>query len=261
MHNTNSLQPWWCFFTTKKKAVQAEKELLSYGIQNLACIEEPLFVKWVGQADPQHFPSEWKNISHLEPYPAEINWEEQWELFCPYYQKGICSIPLGDFSSQNSAILQLLPGPGFGDLSHPTTYSMLEELSHKAKGAHVLDVGCGSGILALAALLWGAKSAHGVDIDPLAIEHTKKNATHNHLSISLSEKIPPNLPCTLICLNMTLEEQKTVIPSVASYKGALILSSGIVAKQRKSYEKFLQMYDLHIYKTIEKKPWLTFHIQ
>ncbi len=81
--------------------------------------------------------------------------------------------------------LLLKPGPGFGDLSHPTTSLMLKlmklNLASMQAGA-VLDVGSGSGILALAASLLGSGDVAGIDIDREANRHARKNARLNCLA-------------------------------------------------------------------------------
>jgi ribosomal protein L11 methyltransferase len=79
-------------------------------------------------------------------------------------------------------VLELEPGRAFGTGLHETTSLVADALlTHPAdvKGAHVLDVGCGSGILSLLALLLGAADARCVDVDPEAVEVTRENATRN----------------------------------------------------------------------------------
>ena len=77
-------------------------------------------------------------------------------------------------------ILHIEPGLAFGTGSHDTTRLCLETLEERiAGGETVLDLGCGSGILSLAALLLGAKSAEGVDIDELAVKTAVENGTLN----------------------------------------------------------------------------------
>jgi ribosomal protein L11 methyltransferase len=77
-------------------------------------------------------------------------------------------------------LLEIDPGGGFGAGAHPATRLVLEELVARITGGErVLDVGCGSGVLALSALRLGASSAVGVDIDPPAIEATTRNAALN----------------------------------------------------------------------------------
>src|SRR6185295_13781843 len=83
-------------------------------------------------------------------------------------------------------VVALDPGMAFGTGLHPTTRLCLAALDRLADqgevvGRRVLDVGCGSGILALAAVLLGADVAVGVDTDPIAIEATLANAARNDL--------------------------------------------------------------------------------
>ena len=77
-------------------------------------------------------------------------------------------------------MLHLEPGLAFGTGTHETTRLCMEMLEDFVKpGAQVLDVGCGSGILSVAALLLGASKAVGVDIDPLAVKTAAENAQRN----------------------------------------------------------------------------------
>lgn len=83
-------------------------------------------------------------------------------------------------------VLRLDPGAAFGTGTHPTTQLCLESLEMRLGGdrtnAVVADIGCGSGILSIGALLLGAKRAYAVDVDPLAVSATKSNGTLNHLT-------------------------------------------------------------------------------
>lgn len=86
----------------------------------------------------------------------------------------------GDFEPQGRAVLNLEPGLAFGTGTHETTRLCMELMEkHLPAGADVLDMGCGSGILSVAALLLGAHSAVGVDIDPLAVKTAVENARLN----------------------------------------------------------------------------------
>lgn len=79
-------------------------------------------------------------------------------------------------------ILSIDPGLAFGTGKHETTKLCLEALEKYIKpDSHVLDVGCGSGILSIAALLLGAEAATGVDIDPIAVNAAKENASENRV--------------------------------------------------------------------------------
>lgn len=88
--------------------------------------------------------------------------------------------PMG---SSAGALLRLDPGLAFGTGSHPTTRLCLEWLaSHRLEGLEVLDLGCGSGILALAALQLGCARVHAIDHDPQALLATEDNAAYNALA-------------------------------------------------------------------------------
>jgi len=88
-----------------------------------------------------------------------------------------------DYDPKCRTVLHLEPGIAFGTGTHETTRLCLEALEkYVSDGAAVLDVGCGSGILAVASLLLGAKSAIGIDIDELAVKSSIENAERNGVS-------------------------------------------------------------------------------
>ncbi len=93
----------------------------------------------------------------------------------------------------DDVVIDLDPGMAFGTGLHPTTRLCLvatEAVADRGalRGARVLDVGCGSGILAIAAAKLGAASVLGVDIDPIAIEATQANAATNRLGDRISAR-------------------------------------------------------------------------
>lgn len=88
-----------------------------------------------------------------------------------------------EYDPKGRTVLHLEPGIAFGTGTHETTRLCLEALEkYVSDGAAVLDVGCGSGILAVASLLLGAKSAIGIDIDELAVKSSIENAERNGVS-------------------------------------------------------------------------------
>ncbi len=87
-----------------------------------------------------------------------------------------------DTDPEGRAVLNIDPGLAFGTGKHETTRLCLETLERYIKGGEtVLDVGCGSGILGIAAVLLGAESAFGVDIDEVAVRTANENAVINHV--------------------------------------------------------------------------------
>ena len=88
-----------------------------------------------------------------------------------------------DYDPQGRIVLNLEPGLAFGTGTHETTRLCLQALEkHVKKGDNMLDVGCGSGILSVAALLLGAEKATGIDIDPLAVKSSIENAQRNNVA-------------------------------------------------------------------------------
>lgn len=166
----------------------------------------------------------------IERKKAEVNWEEQWALYAENFKEGKAHIQLGDQT------LILTPGAGFGDLSHPTTYLMLEMLKKEATDQSVIDIGTGSGILALAALLLGAKSAIGIDIDAAALKHAKENAKLNQLKARFTKALPKNLSEeNLFLMNMIFPEQKAIEPKKFNRFANKWIVSGILESQKKEY--------------------------
>lgn len=92
-----------------------------------------------------------------------------------------------DTDPEGRAVLNIDPGLAFGTGKHETTRLCLETLERYIKGSEkVLDVGCGSGILGIAAVLLGAQSAFGVDIDTTAVKTANENAVLNHVDQQFS---------------------------------------------------------------------------
>ncbi|PIS02339.1 MAG: hypothetical protein COT85_06125 [Chlamydiae bacterium CG10_big_fil_rev_8_21_14_0_10_42_34] len=165
-----------------------------------------------------------------EKKPAVVNWDEQWSLFAENFHQGKAHIQLGEKT------LLLTPGAGFGDLSHPTTYLMLEMMKDTVSNEHVIDIGTGSGILALSALLMGAKSAIGIDIDPASIQHAKENAKLNQLKATFTKTLPKKLPQNnILLMNMIFPEQIIFAPEKLNQYAKTWIVSGILAKEKEAY--------------------------
>lgn len=125
-------------------------------------------------------------LERLEDRP----WEREWlKDFRPMrFGRRLWVCPGGQPAPDPGAVaLRLDPGLAFGTGTHPTTAMCLEWLDEAGvEGCSVLDYGCGSGILALAALALGAAQAVAVDIDPQALSATRENALRNGLGARLT---------------------------------------------------------------------------
>jgi len=178
-----------------------------------------------------------------------INWNEQWALHAPYFDNGIARVPL---SKKQEIILK--PGPGFGDFSHPTTQLMIHLMTPYILKAAIYDIGCGSGILSLAALKLGAKTAIGVDIDPEAVEHAKENARLNKLSAHFSLK-RQEVPCDIVLMNMIFSEQKLAWKT-HQRPAKWIVTSGILNEQKEAYLEQARLWNWELVEERSKEGWL-----
>jgi len=134
--------------------------------------------------------------------------------------------------------VMLDPGLAFGTGTHPTTALCLAWLDGQdLQDKVVIDFGCGSGILAIAALKLGAKRVIGIDIDPQAITASRDNAQRNNVSDQLELYLPGDLPegvlADVLVANILagpLRELSTNIEALVKNNGALALS-GILEQQ------------------------------
>lgn len=135
----------------------------------------------------------------------------------------------------SAPVIRLDPGLAFGTGTHPTTRLCLEWLArHRPQGKSVLDYGCGSGILAIAAAKFGAARVVGVDIDPDAVRSTQTNAAGNRVAI---EAGPPEMVAgerfDVIIANILSAPLKLLAPAIAAHArpGAPLVLSGILERQ------------------------------
>lgn len=130
------------------------------------------------------------------------------------------------------------PGAAFGTGSHPTTRLCLAWLEKNIRaGDSVLDYGCGSGILSIAAMKLGALSAFAVDIDPLALQAARYNALQNRVQVEVldaQQALPGNARITIA--NILANPLRMLAPVIASHTriGGEIVLSGILEQQADS---------------------------
>ena len=241
----------------------AQNELMEIGLEDLYVIQEVNKEQWLlGGTTYKTIPEMLKHLelSSIEP---EIDWSEQSALFSPYFSQGKIRIPLSEFSSIDKELL-LEPGAGFGDLSHPTTRLTLKNLSAHVKNAYVLDIGCGSGILSLAASVMGSLFVSGIDIDPEALLHAEKNKQLNSLknvefSVTPSIHLDNGSPWIAL-MNMTFLEQKMAWGSLKSYHENIstVIVSGILVEQRDAYLTWVCKNNWDLQEESEEEGWSSF---
>jgi ribosomal protein L11 methyltransferase len=143
------------------------------------------------------------------------------------------------------------PGLAFGTGSHPTTRMCLEWLdANLAPGVSVIDYGCGSGILAIAAVRLGAGSTLAIDIDPQAVESTRANAQINRVALIAAEPTGVQAePADLVLANILANPLRILAPLLTSLVkpgGALVLA-GLLDRQADEIAA--------CYPDIDLRPW------
>jgi len=131
--------------------------------------------------------------------------------------------------------LVLDPGMAFGTGSHATTRLCLEWLERNVRsGCSVLDYGCGSGILAIAAARLGAGTVAGVDIDPLAVEAARANAERNGVMATFHDSAQPVAGAyDLVVANILSNPLRLLAPAICAHvrRGGRLALSGILREQ------------------------------
>ncbi len=166
-------------------------------------------------------------------------------------------------SAGDEKIIELDPGMAFGTGTHETTSMCMELMEEYLKeGDRVIDIGCGSGILSIAAAMLGSGSVLGIEIDPDAVRTAKENVQANgvgetvairqgDLAKDVSEK------ADLIAANLIAPLVMELSPSAAEHleERGIYLSSGILAEQLDKVKEAIQQAGFEILKTLEKGEW------
>ena len=188
-------------------AVEAPFELLDEGLAARLDPRRPAIVRgYIAANDPAAaraaVDAARRDLAHLQAFELrhigevetrvvhEEDWAEAWKEHFPVLRVGRRLVIRPTWrehdATPDDVVISLDPGQAFGTGLHPTTrlcLALMEDVADRGlvRGASVVDVGCGSGILAIAASLLGAQPVLGVDTDPLAVETTLKNAALNGL--------------------------------------------------------------------------------
>ena len=160
----------------------------------------------------------------------------------------------------------IYPGTGFGTGEHPTTQGMLKLLAEEPEGGMVLDVGCGSGILSIAAEKLGAERIIACDIDPLAIS----NCLHN-LKLNKCQKVIPLLGSAtclkakfdIILANLdffTLVSLRDELCNLLDPRGKLLIS-GFLVEDEETIKELYRQRGLIPTRSLRIKGWSSLHLE
>jgi ribosomal protein L11 methyltransferase len=189
---------------------------------------------------------------HFE-FLADRPWEREWlkDFHAMQFGQRLWICPDGQRPDDPHAIIvDLDPGLAFGTGTHPTTAMCLEWLDqHDIEGQRLIDYGCGSGILAIAALKLGACHVHGVDIDPQALIASRDNASRNHVSDLLNLSLTDDSlePADVVMANILAGPLEQLAPRLAQLTKAngRIVLSGILTEQATAvHNRYATWFDM-----------------
>lgn len=195
-----------------------------------------------------------KGFNHKLDQLEDKDWEREWMINFHPMQFGerlwICP-SWRDVPDPTAVNVMLDPGLAFGTGTHQTTSLCLRWLDRlELSEATVVDFGCGSGILGIAALKLGAKRVVGIDIDPQALLASQDNANRNDVGEQIELYLPehqPELQADVVLANILaapLRELKTVITNYCKVGGKLVLSGILDNQAQEISDLYSQYFDM-----------------
>jgi ribosomal protein L11 methyltransferase len=178
-------------------------------------------------------------------------------VFCPSWEDEVIE--------EGEVLVHIDPCVVFGTGYHPTTRSCLKalwEIYQKESPERVLDLGTGSGILALATAKWGAKRVLAIDCNELAVETALRNVLSNGESqrIEVRQGKAEDFieeEADLVCANLHLQVMESLLKKRAFFQKRWFILSGIFEKDGEEIERQLNQRSTQIVQRLQEKNWLT----
>ena len=200
----------------------------------------------------------------------DSDWADGWKKFfkCTEVGSKILIRPSWENYDKNTdrIVLSIDPGAAFGTGTHATTSLCLELLEgYVTEESRILDIGSGSGILSIGAVLLGAQYADGVDIDAAAVKVAKENAEINGVSDKtnyivgdLAEKISGKY--NIVCANIVADVIIRLLENVDNYmeKDAVLITSGIIDSREKDVTSAFEKFGFSVEKRLTRDNWCAF---
>ena len=193
------------------------------------------------------------------------DWQNAWKKYYHAMDIGerLAIVPGWEDYRTDRIRIVMDPGMAFGTGTHETTSLCLETLDSLVKGGErVLDIGTGSGILAIAALKLGADSAEGVDIDPVAVRTAGENAALNGVADKLTVLVgdlsdKASGKYDIITANIVANAILSLAPAVPGLmaEGATFIASGIIDSRKDEVIAALEAAGLTVQEVKEKRGW------
>lgn len=207
------------------------------------------------------------NFSYDYSYLSERDWNEPWKKrFIPIdIGERLRIIPPWEKKEPSRLNLIIDPGMAFGTGHHETTRDcllLIEKYSVMINREGFLDIGTGTGILAIAASMLGFKKVIGIDIDPLAIDASKRNVDLNNLSnIDIEEKVARDIEgqFDMIVANLISEVLISLAGEISRLleKSGVTILSGMLNGQEVDVINEMERYGLKVIETLHNNRWVS----
>ena len=173
----------------------------------------------------------WHVFGSAQSTEVEDGWEDRWQTFHRPVEVGRLWVgPPWERPPEGPLVVVIDPGRAFGTGAHPTTRLCLELLQVIEPGGALLDVGCGSGVLSIAAALLGFAPVVGVDVEPAAVEATLANARINGVTVDAQLVSPDGTlpPSAVAVANISLAGVGTAVEHIHA---ATLITSGYLLSE------------------------------
>lgn len=206
---------------------------------------------------------------------SEEDWANSWKAYYKpvHIGKKMVIVPAWEQyePAAGEIIVRMDPGMAFGTGTHETTRLVIELLEAYVKpGARVLDVGCGSGILAICAAKLGATECKAYDIDPVAVRVARENikdSGERNVTCDVSDLLKQvelsGGRYDIVCANIVADIIIRMAPDVGAYMkdDAILLASGIITERAEEVEEALQKCGLRVVSRLDDNGWCALVVQ
>ena len=212
-----------------------------------------------------------------ESWTEDLDWINNWkEHFCSFYIDDILIIPSWEEVKEQDCdklLIRIDPGTAFGTGMHETTQLCIRQLrKYVTEGMRILDVGCGSGILGMLALKFGAAYSVGTDLDPCAIEATHENMAKNDIlesqyqvmigNIISEQKIQERVGYKrydIVVANILADVLTVLTPVIKKQlkPGGVYITSGILAGKEQEVTRAMEASGLVVEEMTSQGEWVS----
>lgn len=212
-----------------------------------------------------------------ESQTEDVDWVNNWkQYFHQFYVDDILIIPSWEDvkpEDEDKMVIHIDPGTAFGTGMHETTQLCIRQLKkHVTPGSLILDVGCGSGILGMLALKFGAKYSVGTDLDPCAIEATHENMEVNGIRPDQYEVMIGNIiddkevqdkvgyeKYDIVAANILADVLTGLTPVIVNQlkKGGIYITSGIIDDKEQTVVDAVKKAGLEVLEVTYQGEWVS----